>query len=73
MKKVITNEKWDNLIEDHYLSALKNNPDYPKIMTKDEHKKWWYGLVERNNEEDVEVFIIGSTYCNNKGIKHHPV
>lgn len=70
----IDKNKWDKLIEEHYLSCLKGRPnDYELKYSREEMRDWWYSKLERNHEGDVENFIKGSTHANNNGYKYHPV
>jgi len=75
MEVGIDKVKWDKLIEDHYLSACKRNPEYKKKHTKEEMIEYWYSLL--NNpaviNEDVENMIKGTTHANNNNTTYHPV
>ena len=71
---------WDELIENHYLSALKINSDkgrdYSKEHTREDMRKWWYSLLyseKKNKLDGLEDHIIGSTHANNNGYFFHPV
>lgn len=70
---MIDKDKWDKLIEDHYLSACKRNPNYEKKHTREEMKEWWYSFISEVTEKNVEGFIKGSTNANNNGLFYHPV
>lgn len=67
--------EWDFLIEEHYLSACKVNPKYAEKYTREEMKKWWYGMIDRNRhrEHEIKNFIEGSIHANNNRYKFHPV
>jgi hypothetical protein len=69
----VDREKWDKLIEEHYLSACKVNPNYSKKFTREEMKDWWYQKLEVGLEKDILEFIEGSTFANNNGFRYHPV
>ena len=70
---IVGKNKWDKLINEHYLSACKNNKEYSKKHSKKEMKEWWYSLLEKRSEKDIEDFIKGSTHANNNGYFYHPV
>lgn len=70
MKK-INIDKWNKLIDEHFLSAKKNNSNYK--YTIEEMRSWWFDKLSRNPENDVEDFILGSTHANNNGYRFHPV
>jgi hypothetical protein len=70
---MIDKEKWDRLIEEHYLSACKRISDYENKHTREEMKEYWYKMVNEKSEKNIEEFIIGSTNSNNKGYLYHPV
>ena len=70
---MIDKEKWDRLIEEHYLSACKRTPDYENRHTREEMKEYWYKMVNEKSEKNIEEFIIGSTNSNNNGYLYHPV
>ena len=69
----VDNEKWDDLIEKHYLSVC-NRKEPPFKWTRGEMKEWWYNLVEKKveingekGEEEIELYIKGITHTNNNG------
>jgi len=66
-------QKWNNLIEEHYSSACKVNPEYSKKHSREEMKDWWYNLLSKRPEKDIEDFIVGSIWSNNHNIFYHPV
>lgn len=73
---MIDKDKWDKLIEEHYLSACKRNPDYGKTRTREEMKEYWYNVINGKSEEsqkNIEEFIVNSTIANNNGYFYHPV
>ena len=63
----------ETLIENHYMSCIKRNPNYK--YSRDEHSAYWKHLFRDDNKyrEYAIEFIIGSTYANNNGYEHHPV
>lgn len=61
------------LIEEHYLSALKRNPNYSKKYSRLEMRAWWYLKLINNSETDIRNFIIGSIHANNNDYFYHPV
>lgn len=69
----IDKNKWDNLIEQHYISACKRTPDFKDRKTLEEMKEYWYSFLSEKNEKNVEEFIIASTKANNNGYLYHPV
>lgn len=71
--KEIDVNKWDKLIEEHYLSCLKRNPNYENKYSRKEMKEWWYSKFDRVSEDIIESFILGSTHANNNGYHYHPV
>jgi len=67
------NIDWDKLIEEHYLSACKINPEYDKKYSREEMKNWFYSLINKGRKKDVLMFLEGSTHANNNGYVYHPV
>lgn len=63
----------EKLIEEHYLSACKQNPEYANKYTKEEMSNWWHSLLNKRPEKDVKEFILGSIHANNNGYRYHPV
>ncbi len=63
----------EKLIDDHYLSCIKRNPDYK--YSKEEHKKLMEHWVRNDNKyrQYAIDFISGSTHANNNGYDYHPV
>lgn len=69
----IDEEKWDKLIEEHYLAACKNRSDYSEKYSREEMKKWWLGLISKSGEKFIEDTIIGLTQSLTNGHFYHPV
>ena len=65
--------KWNKLIKEHYLSACKRNKNYSKKYSEIKMRNWWFSLLKKRPEKDVEEFILGNIYANNNNIKYHPV
>ena len=71
-KDKIDTEKWDKLIFDYYKSACDRNKYYSRGYTIEKVKKWWYELLENNDDEKiVQEFIEGWTQSNYNGYKYY--
>jgi hypothetical protein len=69
----IDTDKWNTLIENHYLSACKRNSEYSNKYTREEMKIWWYERLNKVSEKEVESFILGSIHANNNNYDFHIV
>ena len=65
-------KEWVKLIEEHYLSACKRNPDYEKKYSREEMKTWWMSVKNSKSGFNPEGYIKGCTDTNNNNTTFHP-
>jgi len=68
----IDKEKWNYLIEKHYISICdRKHPPFKHTIV--EMVEWWYKIIRIQGEKEAELTIKSITNCNDKGIFYHPV
>lgn len=70
---LVSELKFNNLIEEQYNSASKRNINYSKKYTRKEMKEFWYNKLKNIGEKECEELLRNIVYCANNNISYHPV
>lgn len=46
---------WDILIENHYVNACKDNPDYERKYSREEAKKYWMDMINKETTDKDQI------------------
>lgn len=75
MKEEINYVFWNKLIEEHYLSCIKRNPNYK--LNREENREYWYKKINNINNNPrtaliIETIINASIISNNENRPFYP-
>jgi hypothetical protein len=58
-------EKWNTILENHYNSICYKDPNFANITSKKDTIEYFYNILRKTGESNLEIFIINSTIANN--------